>query len=708
MKNRQTYPRRIETQYPMPEPVIADAVVTEAPYLADASGGEDATERIRMALADAEAMGGGTVFLPVGRYRVTGSIRIPPFCALVGDWGDPRTENGYGTVIVADVPSADAPHPALFDISGSAGVIGLTVYYPNQSLTCPMPYPFTFYCRGGMLASIQRCTVLNGYRGLGACVTEHNAHEQLTIEALYGTFLCEGAEVYDQSDVGTWKDVEISPRFWAEAAGKIDGFPSPGAEEIRAYTLANTVGLRLGDLEWTEFAGLSLSDCRIGMHIVKGHRIEFAGSVYQAQILRCGIGLLVDAIDERWGMVLANSVLEGSEAAVAHHAGGVVKMANVKLRGVVTGAGEILVNTVSDLPDLTKLPAFDRAPQSKSSALYVFEPIEGEADAADRLQALLTLAGQNGGIVYLPSGFYRISHPISVPANVTLRGSAVPIRGQGVPRGSVLLTDLSGDAASEALITLAGKRAAIVGIQIVWHRNGPHVCHTTPYAIRGRGEEVACVNCCIVASSGGVDFRGCDRHLIKKLTCCCYENAIVSGGEDGCIEGCLQNGTAIVRMHAPDLAGWVAEARIFEELFPITRLGVLPSVSDESGRIDGDAETHAQPIFAGSGYAAVGQYRGCVFLRLEGAKRETVINTFAYGVGSLLLAAESEQVFLCNLGADNIAHPQMLFRDCEVLGVNVMRYNGSSYEVADGTAKISLVNRLSIWEKHEADLSVTR
>lgn len=90
---------------------------------------------------------------------------------------------------------------------------------------------------------------------------------------------------------------------------------------------------------------------------------------------------------------------------------------------------------------------------------------------------------------------------------------------------------------------------------------------------------------------------------------------------------------------------------------------------------------------------------GCVYLILRGAKNQTVYNTFAYGVGSLLRAEDCKGIFLCNLGADNIAHPQMIYQNSEVHGVNIMRYNGSSYEIEGG--RVSLYNRLTILDKHE-------
>ena len=117
------------------------------------------------------------------------------------------------------MPSEDTGVGGLFTLSGSSGVVGLTVYYPNQSFEAIKPYPAVFYTNGQgasyMLSTIKNCTVINGYRGIGACChTENtNAHEQLTVENVKGTFLYTAAEVYNQADVGTWENVVVSGRY---------------------------------------------------------------------------------------------------------------------------------------------------------------------------------------------------------------------------------------------------------------------------------------------------------------------------------------------------------------------------------------------------------------------------------------------------------------------------------------------------------------
>ena len=131
------------------------------------------------------------------------------------------------------------------------------------------------------------------------------------------------------------------------------------------------------------------------------------------------------------------------------------------------------------------------------------------------------------------------------------------------------------------------------------------------------------------------------------------------------IEGCLQNGTILYR-NGLDLIGWSkSEQMIQNELFnPITR----PNTE---------------------------------YIRLENATGETILNTFAYGVRNLIVSQNSTGVKIVNVGADNLYNttPLLEVLNGEVFGVNIMRYNGKSYQNTNG--KIKLYNRLTINNQSE-------
>ncbi len=81
--------------------------VTNPPYNADNMGESDVTAVIRKAIDDCFENGGGTVWLPEGRYNVAGNIHIKKFITLRGDYQKPDEGNDYGTIIIADVEISD-------------------------------------------------------------------------------------------------------------------------------------------------------------------------------------------------------------------------------------------------------------------------------------------------------------------------------------------------------------------------------------------------------------------------------------------------------------------------------------------------------------------------------------------------------------------------------------------------------------------------
>ncbi len=689
MFNELQVPCIVPTVYPTDDLVIADIIATQAPYCADPTGRADSTEAIRQALSDCAAKGGGTVFLPVGVYLITDTVSIPPFVTLRGDWQDPDLGTEYGTVIKACPPSSDNDETGLFLLGGSGGAVGLTVFYPEQGIGdgCK-PYPFTFYTNGVgqnyMLSTVKNVTVLNGYRGIGACCTDGGAaHEQLTVENFKGTFLSCGAEVYNQADVGTWQGVSVSAEYWKKIP-EGSWMVTPADEAIDSYIRENATGLILGDLEWTEFVDLKIDGCKTGINIVKGKRIEFAGSLYGISVTDCEKGIVIDSMDERWGMLIADGVVEGG---IVNNTLGLLRMSDVEVKGEIFGVVNDETKEIAtagsshvELHNEEKL-SFDRFDSNKTyrkpnDVLYVFEgDKDGLSDVSESLQLLLDEAGKTGGAVYLPAGMYRLDGPVSVPGGVELRGaSSVANRDQqGLSAGTVILSFYGdGEAFSSddpALITLAGEYAGLNGLRIAYPKNSPYNDDfNTTYAVRGEAKGVYITNAAIIAAAYGVDFSGCDDHFVKKVTTCCYYNAFLLGGKNGFLSGCLQNGSVLVRHGNAAYENWLSEANVFTDLF------------NPHLRFD------------------------CDYIIVDGGENQTVCNTFVYGAASFMLHRNSENTLLINVGSDNLGEgmAQIMHEDGSLTAVNVMRWNGVSYEYSEGSLR--LFNRLTIGNKTEENL----
>ena len=646
----------IDTVYPTQDVVVADIVATAAPYGADSSGEADSTAAIQQAIDDCAANGGGTVWLPEGRYRVTGSIYIRQFVTLRGEYSDPDEGTDYGTVIIADVESSDAMTPGLFTVGGSAGAVGLTVWYPEQTLDSVKPYPYTFYITGDggdyMLQTIKNCTLINSYRGIGVCSVCENGvyqcHEMLTVENVKGTCLYEGMNSHNSADVDTVETLYILNKYWA-AAGEAYNAPDPA--ELNAYTRRNAYGLVLGDLEWPQFADIKVSDMLYGILFKPGIRYSFSGVFTDLYITGCVNGVYVpeDVIvhrGESWGTGITNGVIEAEEYAVYDPGENAMLLTNVQTEGRLCGRNirRYSADTAKYSPD------YERSYTKPVSELYVVQADKsGKTDVSAAVQAKLDEAAATGGVVYLPGGLYRFDSPVNVPDGVELRGSSsVATRCQnGNSSGTLIIAYYGYGEGCEPLITL-GKGSGLNGVRVDYPLNNPtdesgKYSATSP-AVYSSVDNVYITNCFITLASCGIKLENADNAYIKKVVGCCMESMLdLSGCSNSFIEGCLQNANALPRngyakFDIPELQNRIQESNLFTYVFiPITRV-----------KTD--------------------------FIKLDSCEDVEIFNTFIYG-GKTFLNSMDSTVELINVGHDGSSktEPAYILSGGETTLVNSMR-----------------------------------
>jgi hypothetical protein len=662
-------PRLVRTNGPTEDGVVADFDATD--FGADRTGRHDATKAIQQAIYACHDAGGGTVWLPAGQYRVTDTVEVHAFCSLRGD---PGSQLGSGTVIVADLAPGD-DGPTLFRIGGSAGVLGVTTYYPNQNATDPVPYNYTFEIPGGawignenyMMATVADVTMLNSYRGIGVSTMPNDhgnapssgqVHESTTIRNVRGTTLLEGARAYNGADVGTWENVAFNNSFWSSAPA---AFHPPARSTLDEWTRAHGTGLVLGDLEWDQFYRIALSDFAVGVHVVAGQRAQFTGSFLEPDVRRTGTGLLVDVMDDRWGMTLAGGHVDGMDGGITNNSRGYVKITGTEVVGAQTGTIHHMSGSV---------PTYTQRPLPRPvQRLYVVNAPHGigylpAADATAEIQKVLDRAGrQGGGIVYLPAGWYRISTHLTVPARVELRGaSAVPNRDQGGVSGGTVLQAFEGRGASApatALLTLSGKDAGVRGLRVFYPDNNPGKADGVvpyPYAVRGHAGRNYVINAGFPNAWNGIDLSG-DDVTVRKVAGAFFDHAIsIGAGRNGRVEGVLSNGNAVTRVGYQQ-PYWMDEGRIFEL--------VIDRYMRKTAKI----------------------------VTVDGARGLTLLNVFAYGFHDGLVV-NSGQVQAFNLGTDNLGGDGYTVQvvDGEVEATNLARYNGATLSGPAALHNVMVIN----------------
>lgn len=598
----------IDLTYGSDEIVIADYII-DADAGADPTGTKDSTKAIQSVINDCSNNGGGTVFLPSGKYLVSEQILVPSFVYLRGDWNDPDKQGfdgNYGTVILADVAAAEtetrnpvladrddiyANFPALFRIGGSAGLIGVTIYYPEQNIDSVTPYPFAVEipsfagdgCHINHHAStIKNVTFINCYKGIiagaSASVYSNNmgaAFEQVHIENIRGTFLYQAMQMYIASEAGVVKNVSISNDYWKNSTlGKADG------AKLDAYTMKYTTGLLLGDLEWLFFNDITIRDVCMGVRIYDGIRrfftneVYFIGQFYNLDIRRTNTAMRVDNMYPNFGITVANSHLEGSTYSINERdtTRSSIKLVNTELVGDTYG-NSLRLSGIDDsfegLLNEGKL-ASQVCPEMPRPIAKLYNVVEtynadktGVKDASAAIQKALDDAHTNGGgIVYLPAGYYWLNNGLIVYENTELRGCAgASTRDQiGMSKGTVLFGNFGYyntkalAQVGSALITLQGEGAGVRGLRVIYPDNKPQPRNSVKYKYHSYVMRVVADNCYIAQSSivgvpFGIEVSHAKDVTISEVSGTFYDIGInVTSSENVYIDELLENAAVVSRL----------------------------------------------------------------------------------------------------------------------------------------------------------------
>lgn len=280
--------RVITTENPTDDWVVApfDAV---ADFGIVADGVTDVTAEIQTALVTISNLGGGALFLPSGHYRVEGNLNIPPAVTLRGDWRKPGPgEPVTGTVLMAYAGRGDENAAPFITLNNSAGVNGLSIWYPEQSPADIQPYPPSIGHGGG--ATVENVTFVNSYWGYTTFV--HGTTARPFLRNLCGTPLKLGIEFDCLSDIGRIETVHFSPAFWSDSG--LPGAPQTGEHE--AWIYQNGTGVIVRRIDWSYSCYVTIEGYAIGLALRPGRHDgkQPNGQSYGFRLLGCRTGIMIE------------------------------------------------------------------------------------------------------------------------------------------------------------------------------------------------------------------------------------------------------------------------------------------------------------------------------------------------------------------------------------------------------------------------------
>lgn len=315
--------RIVETNWSDDDVAIIQYNAAEAPYNADRTGVKDATEAIQRALDDCNNAPGGVVYLPEGTYRIDGNLIMGDGVTLRGDWKEPTDEDKTvaGTILNIygqkgeDRDSIWIVSP--IEIGASGGIRDLTIYYPEQDVSNPIPYPFTVRARSKML-TVMNVTLVNSYKGIRFEKTPTSSAGHPNAYNVYGSPLKKGIRLNKAAAVPRIVGIDFDPSYWAESG--LPGAPSE-AEIFEASRSLESVGLELEQSDNGIIGNVRLRGYDVGIGIgVNGASSNM--KVYDFDISGCRVGVYaVSYKSQGWTFTKGLIDADGDDAMAVYQTG---------------------------------------------------------------------------------------------------------------------------------------------------------------------------------------------------------------------------------------------------------------------------------------------------------------------------------------------------------------------------------------------------
>jgi hypothetical protein len=294
----------IKTNDPTADTVVAGFSVLDFGAKADAE--MDCTKSFQQALDAMRDAGGGTVFVPQGRYVMKGTLRIPVSVTLRGEWTAPGTEypRVRGTILMVYAGRGQADGKPFMTVDYCAGVKEMSIWYPEQDPKNIVPYPYCLVQKGGDNATFENLTLVNPYQGIRIGPGGNELHY---VHNVYGTPLKVGIRYDSTTDIGRLENVHFSPDYWSNSG--LENAPAPSAD-FASWLLSNGTAIHMERSDWEYVSYIYIDGYENGYRITKGVKGAANAQFYRLVIRNCKTAVQVQETNP-FGMVFAKCTFEG-------------------------------------------------------------------------------------------------------------------------------------------------------------------------------------------------------------------------------------------------------------------------------------------------------------------------------------------------------------------------------------------------------------
>ena len=297
----------IHPVYPTTDDVVAGYSVAD--YGATGDGVTDVTSIFQTRLNALGAAGGGTLWVPAGKYVISGNLLIPKGVTLRGDWQQPVPGQPItGTILMAYAGRGDTAATPFITEQTACAVMDLAIWYPQQDPNNIVPYPNAIQMGangfwGNDFNNAKNITLVNAYEGVELSLT--NGGGCPVMMGIYGTPLSTGIMVDNIADVGRLENIDFSAAYW-EGSG-LPGSPSVGGA-VEGYIYQHGTGILMRRDDWTYTSFVSVKGYNIGFRSALSIASPGAipnGHNYGMTFTNCNTGIYFDGISNV-GIMFAN------------------------------------------------------------------------------------------------------------------------------------------------------------------------------------------------------------------------------------------------------------------------------------------------------------------------------------------------------------------------------------------------------------------